>query len=111
MRSRCKECPCSSAAKRRALPDAASRHPEEGEPVAGKKRKRQDAAGSGDAKGMSRSSGKEPADEEEAFASSGADGECRSGSDAGVVDDRREDEEEAFERELDALIRQEAERM
>ena len=60
---------------------------------------------------MSRSSGKEPADEEEAFASSADDGECRSGSDAGVVDDRREDEEEAFERELDALIRQEAERM
>ena len=110
IRSQCKECPCSSAAKRRALPDAVSRHSEEGEPVAGKKRKRQDAAGSGDAKGMSRSSGKEPADYEEASASSGHDGEWCGRSGAGVEEDGREEEEEALERELDALIREEAER-
>ena len=80
-------------------------------PLAGKKRKRQAAPGSPDAMGKRRSSGKEPADSEEASASSVDDGEWCGRSGAGVEEDGREEEEEALERELDALTREEAERM
>ena len=82
-----------------------------GEPLAGKKRKRQAAPGSPDAMGKHSSSGKEPADYEEASASSGDEGERCGRSGAGVEENRREEEEEALERELDDLTREEAERM
>ena len=75
IRSRCKECPCSSAAVKPPLAGAVSRRMQAGEPLAGKKRKRQAAPGSPDAMGKRRSSGKEPADYEEALASSDDDGE------------------------------------
>ena len=111
IRSKCKECPGRSAAVKPPLAGAVSRRMQAGEPLAGKKRKRQAAPGSPDAMGKRRSSGKEPADYEEASASSGDDGERCGRSGAGVEEGGREEEEEAFERELDALIREEAERM
>ena len=83
---------------------------EPGEPLPGKKHNRREAAASADAMSKRRSPGEEPADYAEASASSGDDGEWCGRSSAEVVDDGREDEEEeeAFERELDAWIREAA---
>ena len=67
-----------------------------GEPLAGKKRKRQGPAGSADAEGKRSSSCEELAGYEEAWASSVDDGEWCGRGNAGFANDGREDEEEAW---------------